>query len=584
LYGAGLYRLLGGSVPVVALYNRELTAWPENVSSLLSAQVIDTPFIAAKKKLRAAIERYGLMHIANAIDLHAFTNPVLRDSYRDFGMVTDGKSVVLGDPYDYHGLMQANGLTEQSYVLRNKASGPITLFYSSRMAPGKGFDLLVTAFSKLKNKQDFKLVLGGSGPEEEAIHALVERLGVGPYVQFTGWMSKEELYQRLKEADIFIQAAWRRDMTSMALSTAMVFGLPNILPGGGGLEWVASGGGLYFTEGDTDDLARKIEQLGSDRSLRERLSQGVISRINSDEMNYNKQITVLHERMKVLVVGSKGQTSTLHPVVKKIRVLAGMNWPWAYRHYKKKALLLGSFYYGKATGQEYYQCTVDGLEFKLSTEHPYHHLFAEHVAHGKHEATLLSLWKKQAVEIGGGVIFDVGGYNGMYGLVAALANPLAQIVIFEPEPVNVSIIEKNIKLNNITNAKVVASALSGSVGTVSFRKHTGATSGRIEEGTDTLQVPTTTISAWAREHGQVPRLLKFDIGGAEAGALLAADDILATAPQMGILLEFYPGEAGAQGALLWQLFERLGYQTLFLYQRGDKKSKYYFVYKGKLSP
>jgi hypothetical protein len=86
------------------------------------------------------------------------------------------------------------------------------------------------------------------------------------------------------------------------------------------MEWVASGGGLYFTEGDTDDLARKIEQLGSDRSLRERLSQGVISRINSDEMNYNKQITVLHERMKVLVVGSKGQTSTLHPVVKKIRV------------------------------------------------------------------------------------------------------------------------------------------------------------------------------------------------------------------------------------------------------------------------
>ncbi len=584
LYGAGLYRLLCGEVPVVALYNRELTAWPENVSSLLSAVPEDSFLKALKKKTRAAIEQYGLMHVANAIDLHAFTNPVLRDSYRDFGMVTDSKSVVLGDPYDYHGLMQATGVAEDTYRLRNKKSGPLTLFYSSRMAPGKGFDLLVTAFSKIKNKNDFKLVLGGSGPEEEAIHALVEHLGLAPYVQFTGWMTKEELHQRLKEADIFIQAAWRRDMTSMALSTAMVFGLPNILPGGGGLEWVAGGGALYFAEGDTDDLARKIEQLGADPELRSRLSAGVVARINSDEMNYQHRITELHEKMKALVSKEKPQKNALSSVVKKARVLAGINWGWAYRHYSKKASFLSSYYFARAMGRQYYEFIVDGLVCKLSSSHPYHHLFAQHVAAGKHERVLLSLWKKQAIESGNGVIFDVGGYNGMYGLVAGLANPLAQVVIFEPEPVNLALIEENIKLNNLKNVSVVGAAMAGAAGIVSFRKHTGATSGRIEEGADTIQVPTVTIPGWVVEHGQTPRLLKFDIGGAEAESLLAAEAILAAATNLGILLEFYPTDAGDKGTALWQLFERLGYQSLLLYPRGDGRSVYYFVFKGKLNP
>lgn len=299
LYGAGLYRAFGGKVPVVAYFNRELTAWPENVSTLFPPEKKNSIFKKLKQKIRFNIERYLLMPFTDKIDLVAFTSPFLEESYKNFGMRIAGRNMLLGDPFDFRGLMKKYKIYEDSYIKRNKTKGPFTIFYSSRMAPGKGFDLLLTAFSRLNNKDNFRLVLGGNGPEEQLIRDMVKNLNLEPYVEMPGWMTKEELYRRLGEqADIFVQARWRRDMTSMSLQTAILFGLPSILPGGGGLEWVGRGSAIYFKDNDVDDLARKIEQLGSDYKLREKLSRYCYVRMDEDEMNHISRILELHERMK----------------------------------------------------------------------------------------------------------------------------------------------------------------------------------------------------------------------------------------------------------------------------------------------
>lgn len=299
LYGAGLYRKRGGKVPVVAYFNRELTAWPENVSYFFPKPKKNF-LLKVKQNARFYFERYALMPLANSIDLVCFSNSHLLESYKNFGMKIDGKSFIFGDPFDYRERMKKYGLTEDSYRQRNKRTGPLIIFYSSRMAPGKGFDLLLTAFAEVKNKDNFKLVLGGTGPEENFVKQMVRDLRLEPYVELTGWMTKEDLYRRFGEADIFIQAHWRRDITSMSLMTALMFGLPSILPAGGGLEWVASGSALYFKEYDADDLAAKIEQLGSDYDLRSRLSRQCYIRIDEPEMNHENRIRLLRDKMRAL--------------------------------------------------------------------------------------------------------------------------------------------------------------------------------------------------------------------------------------------------------------------------------------------
>ena len=301
LYGAGAYRKFGGKVPVVAYFNRELTAWPENVSTLFP-QKRDGILARFKKYVRYAVENKFLVPFTDFIDLLAFTSPFLEQSYRDFGMKTQGRSFVFGDPFNFRGLMKKYGIEEETYRQRNKKSGPYTIFYSSRMVSGKGFDLLLTAFSKLKNKDDFRLVLGGTGPEEGFIKQMVRDLRLEKYVEMTGWMTKEELYRRQKEeVDIFVQARWRRDMTSMSLQTAMLFGLPSILPAGGGLEWVGQGSAIYFEDNNIDDLARKMEQLGGDRELREKLSRACYVRMDEPEMNHKNRIMLLVEKMREIV-------------------------------------------------------------------------------------------------------------------------------------------------------------------------------------------------------------------------------------------------------------------------------------------
>jgi len=300
LYGAGFYRKRGGNVPIVAYFNRELTAWPENISRFFPHKK-DNFVKKLKKAARLYVERHFFMPLANHVDVFCFSNSHLQESYKNFGMDTEGRSFIFGDPFDYRDRMKKYGVTEDSYINRNKESGPYNLFYSSRMAPGKGFDLVLTAFSKIKNKENFRLILGGTGPEEPLVHKMVKDLNLEKYVELPGWMTKEELYRRFGEADIFVHAYWRPDITAMSLMTALMFGLPSIVPRGGGLEWVARESALYFEDYNADDLASKIQLLADDRSLRAKLSKECYVRIDHPEMNHLSRITLLRDKMRQII-------------------------------------------------------------------------------------------------------------------------------------------------------------------------------------------------------------------------------------------------------------------------------------------
>lgn len=297
MYAGGLYRCLGGKVPVSAYFNRELSVWSDTVSTLLHTIRVSF-FTSMKKSIRRLIEKYFLMPLTNGIDIILVTNPVLLRAYEAFGLNKKSPRLILGDPLYLKKKMLENNITEESYRLRNKRNGPVVLFYSSRMAPGKGFDLLVSAFSKLKDKSAYRLILGGTGPEELQIKAMIERFNLSPYVEMPGWVSKEQLYGFYKKADIFIQARWRVELTSISLLYAMAFGIPSILPKGGGLEWDAKDSALHFKDMDADDLAKQIERLGSNPDLREQLSRACYARLSEDEMNPEKQVALWHNLMQ----------------------------------------------------------------------------------------------------------------------------------------------------------------------------------------------------------------------------------------------------------------------------------------------
>jgi glycosyltransferase involved in cell wall biosynthesis len=304
LYGAGCYRRMGGKVPVSAFFNRELGFFPADRSTLLAAKQVSLTR-KIKKILRDALERTIGMYLARAIDLRSFISPMYQAMYERSGLYDNGRHFVMGDPIDFPLLMSKNQITEQSYVSRTDHEGPVQLFFSSRMAPGKGFDLILAGFARVKDKERYRLILGGTGPEEAAIHKMAEELDIMRYITFPGWMTRDDLYAAYKKADVFIQIGWRPEGTSISLLYAMAFGLPSIVPKESGLAWQAGGSALHITNGDHDSVARAIEQLGTDAALRKKLSGECFVRLADEQMDHKKVIAKWEREMRSISEGTK---------------------------------------------------------------------------------------------------------------------------------------------------------------------------------------------------------------------------------------------------------------------------------------
>jgi glycosyltransferase involved in cell wall biosynthesis len=96
----------------------------------------------------------------------------------------------------------------------------------------KGLDILLHAFARAvaQSPQRLQLVFVGprSGSDYDALVAIIDRLGLGDHVLFTGMMDREGVSRCLKAADIYVQTS-RWDACSQASIEAIALELPCIL-------------------------------------------------------------------------------------------------------------------------------------------------------------------------------------------------------------------------------------------------------------------------------------------------------------------------------------------------------------------
>lgn len=286
-YGAGLYRLLGGAIPVIVFCNREMPIWAK----------VQGFFASIKRVLRILLEKTLGALLAQRIDHYIFTNPVLAKEYRAFGYLAPYTIMTdFVDPEDKRSKIMAPA---PSPINRGIEKPVYTLFASGRMIPGKGFHTLIEALSYLPDPSRVHLVLSGDGPERERLMKLAENKGVYELISFPGWVSEKDLIMNIQAADIFVLPAWRADLTSVLLLESLVFATPAIVPKDTALAWVAGKGARHFTEGDPRDLARTIDELVTTPSLRMKLSEGAIERIR--ELEYRAMARTLESKMLSLV-------------------------------------------------------------------------------------------------------------------------------------------------------------------------------------------------------------------------------------------------------------------------------------------
>jgi glycosyltransferase involved in cell wall biosynthesis len=136
----------------------------------------------------------------------------------------------------------------------------------SRLEPHKGIADLIAAAAELRDRgRTLRVVVAGSGSEEEHLRGLVADAGLDGGFELLG--RREDVGELLAAADVFCLPS-HHEGSPISVIEAMHAGLPCVATEVGGLsELLAGGCGLLVQPGDPSALADALERVVSDRSL-----------------------------------------------------------------------------------------------------------------------------------------------------------------------------------------------------------------------------------------------------------------------------------------------------------------------------
>lgn len=150
------------------------------------------------------------------------------------------------------------------------------IYSTGRLVHWKGYDLLVEALGYVvKEYENVRLIIGGKGPAERKLRALVHKLGLEGYVSFIGFLPYTKVLEQIANSDVFCLPTLR-DGPPVALLEAMALGTPVIcldLYGAGELVPDEAGIKIKVTNPQevVKNLAEALLHLAKDRFYRVKL-------------------------------------------------------------------------------------------------------------------------------------------------------------------------------------------------------------------------------------------------------------------------------------------------------------------------
>ena len=160
--------------------------------------------------------------------------------------------------------------------LQQNRNGIPCLLFVGRFNAFKNVEKLVDAVANLKELgiEDFELQLVGEGERRPVVERAAVTKGLTRQVQFLGWIDREQLVERYRQADIFVTATTWEGMPNTVLE-GMACGLPVVATRASGLEELIRDGvnGYLVDINDTQALANRIAMLLNNPHERQRMGK-----------------------------------------------------------------------------------------------------------------------------------------------------------------------------------------------------------------------------------------------------------------------------------------------------------------------
>jgi GalNAc-alpha-(1->4)-GalNAc-alpha-(1->3)-diNAcBac-PP-undecaprenol alpha-1,4-N-acetyl-D-galactosaminyltransferase len=238
-----------------------------NVTSIVSARFASIPIIMSERSnpWKIAVPSYWRVFSRFVFPLSQYIvvqTERTKDFYRRHGVPI--KKI-------YNPLVVEEGYSSLSQKNRKKV-----ILAVGRLNHIKRFDLLIESFKKVKNRDDWKLVILGDGEDREKLESLIVSLEMSHEVLLEGKVKNVDEY--MKKSSIFILTSKHEGFPN-ALCESMMYGMAPISFDceTGPSEIIDSGvNGLLIKNGDRSKLIESIENLISDIELREKFSKNAL--------------------------------------------------------------------------------------------------------------------------------------------------------------------------------------------------------------------------------------------------------------------------------------------------------------------
>lgn len=148
-----------------------------------------------------------------------------------------------------------------------------TVVAIGRLTHQKGFERLIEAWGKIKDHGDWKLRIIGNGPNKADLLTQINRLGLNESITIEDSIKGIEL---VYENSSIVALSSRYEGLPMILIEAQTFGIPivSFRCKCGPSEIVSDGvDGYLVNEDDCEMLAKRLEEVMNDDTLRERMSE-----------------------------------------------------------------------------------------------------------------------------------------------------------------------------------------------------------------------------------------------------------------------------------------------------------------------
>jgi glycosyltransferase involved in cell wall biosynthesis len=149
------------------------------------------------------------------------------------------------------------------------------VLFAGRLEYEKGVQTVLHALERLRVRHPaVRFLIAGVGTYSDELRRLVDELGLGHRVRFTGFLEERALRLHYAASDVAVAPSIYEPFGLVA-TEAMACGTPVVASDTGGLrEILAEGHGLTFPPQDAEQLADRIAEVLTDPEL----ARGLVSR------------------------------------------------------------------------------------------------------------------------------------------------------------------------------------------------------------------------------------------------------------------------------------------------------------------